>query len=440
MVNQERVNSIVGMVRYLIDIRGVANILTEEIIDDLIEEAIGVARVTCADEDVEACKRDLKYRYMIQSKQGSKILNNYDQEEWYSDIKDDLDQKFWLRYKDYLIDEKHFSPNIVSKLGNETLDHDLMNYLLNPNVQTDNPVFRRGLVIGDVQSGKTSTYIGLICKAADAGFKVFILLTGTIESLRKQTQERVEEGFIGIDMSDQATGGKRVGVGLDNQTIFATALTSRNNDFTGNSDKIAVALRNFNAVVFVIKKQKDVLNKLTKWLKNLNADQLTGKIDLPMLMIDDEADNASINTSKDKEDPTTINRLIRNLANLFTRSNYIGFTATPFANVFIDPETTEEMENQDLFPEDFIVALPTPSNYIGPEKIFAEDGEYHSQLVYITDAGVEESDGYSFYFKHKKEWEGDLPESLTDAIYCFYLVNAIRDLRGNKKVMLYNKT
>ena len=433
MVNLEKVNGLIGMVRNLIELTGVANDLTDEKLDQLISQAISFAGIECLDEEVEACRRDLKYRYMIQSSPGSKILNDYNQEEWYSNIKDEIQQKFWLRYKDYLIDEKHFSPNVVSKLGNETLDQDLMNYLLNPNVETNVPILRRGLVIGDVQSGKTSTYIGLICKAADAGFKVFILLTGTIEYLRKQTQERVEEGFIGIDMSDSATGGKRVGVGLDNQNIFATALTSRNNDFTGNSDKIAVALRNFNAVVFVIKKQKDVLNKLTKWLINLNADKLTKKIDLPMLMIDDEADNASINTNKNKEDPTTINRLIRNLANLFTRSNYIGFTATPFANVFIDPETTEEMENQDLFPEDFIVSLPTPSNYIGPEKIFAEDGEYHSQLVYIDDAGVEECDGYSFYFKHKKEWEGDLPESLTDAIYAFYIVNAIRDLRGDRK-------
>lgn len=433
MINQDRVNNIVGMVRNLIELSGVANTLSDDKIDELVSQALSIVNVECSVEELEACKRDLKYRYMIQSRPGSKILNDYDQETWYTNIKDELDQKFWLRYKNYLIDEKHFSPNIVSKLGNETLDQDLMNYLLNPNIKTDTPILRRGLVIGDVQSGKTSTYIGLICKAADAGFKVFILLTGTIESLRKQTQERVEEGFIGIDMSDPTTGGRRVGVGMDNQDIFATALTSRNNDFTGNSNKIAVALRNFNAVVFVIKKQKDVLNKLTTWLKNLNADKLTGKIDLPMLMIDDEADNASINTSKDKEDPTTINRLIRNLANLFTRSNYIGFTATPFANVFIDPETTEEMENQDLFPEDFIVALPTPSNYIGSEKIFAEDGEYHSQLVYITDAGVVEDDGYSFYFKHNKEWEGELPESLTDAIFSFYIVNAIRDLRGDKK-------
>ena len=433
MVNQDKVNSIVNMVRNLIELRNITEALTNDTINSLIDEVVNLLGIPCNDEDLEACCRDLKYRYAIESTPGSIILNDYDQEEWYTERKDEIDQKFWLRYKDYLIDEKHFSPNIVSKLGNETLDQDLMNYLLNPNIKTDVPILRRGLVIGDVQSGKTSTYIGLICKAADAGFKVFILLTGTIESLRKQTQERVEEGFIGIDMSDSATGGKRVGVGMDNQDIFATALTSRNNDFTANSDKIAVALRNFNAVVFVIKKQKDVLNKLTKWLQNLNADKLTGKIDQPMLMIDDEADNASINTSKDKEDPTTINRLIRNLANLFTRSNYIGFTATPFANVFIDPETSEEMENQDLFPEDFIVSLPTPSNYIGPEKIFAEDGEYHSQLIYITDAGVEESDGYSFYFKHKKEWEGDLPDSLTDAIYSFYIVNAIRDLRGDKK-------
>ena len=432
MVNHDKVNSIVNMVRNLIAAREMTDVLTDDIINSLIDEVLNLG-ISCSNEDLEACRRDLKYRYAIESTPGSIILNDYDQEEWYTERKDEIDQKFWLRYKDYLIDEKGFSPNIVSKLGNETLDQNLMNHLLDPEIKSESPILRRGLVIGDVQSGKTSTYIGLICKAADAGFKVFILLTGTIESLRKQTQERVEEGFIGIDMSDMTTGGKRVGVGLDNKPLFATALTSRNNDFTGNSDKIAVALNNFNAVVFVIKKQKDVLNKLTNWLIKLNADKITQKIDLPMLMIDDEADNASINTSKSKEDPTTINRLIRKLANIFTRSNYIGFTATPFANVFIDPETTEEMENQDLFPEDFIVSLPTPDNYIGPEKIFAPNGKYHDQLVYITDAGVTEEDGYSFWFKHTKEWEGDLPESLTDAVYAFYIANAVRDLRGDKK-------
>jgi hypothetical protein len=91
------------------------------------------------------------------------------------------------------------------------------------------------------------------------------------------------------------------------------------------------------------------------------------------------------------------------------------------------------METHDLFPEDFIVSLPTPSNYIGPDKIFFPESDYYSQLVYIKDAGAEEEDGFPFYFKHKKDWEGELPESLTDSIYTFYLANAIRDLRGDEK-------
>lgn len=429
----EKIAKLTGFVDRLIQLKNIDNELDDEIVYDLIKQALTISGAEYTEAEIEAAKHDITWRYQIKANPGQSILDDYDQENWYDNAKSEIVPLFWTRYKDYLIDIKHFSPNVVSTLGEDTLDQKLMNYILDPRAQYPNPVLRRGLIIGDVQSGKTSTYIGFICKAADAGYKVFILLTGTIESLRKQTQERVEEGFIGFDMSANTTGGKRVGVGLDNQPIRAMALTSRKGDFRGDSDKIAVALSDKNAVVFVIKKQKDVLTKLKDWLTSLNADPMTGKIDMPMLMIDDEADNASINTSKNKEDPTTINKLIRELANVFTKSNYVGFTATPFANVFIDPETTEKMETQDLFPENFIVSLPTPSNYIGPNKIFAENGEFHSQLVYITDAGREEEDGYPFYFKHNKEWEGELPESLTDAIYTFYLANAIRDLRGDLK-------
>lgn len=431
-IDLERVELLTSFVDRLIQIRNISD-LSEDCISELITEAISFSGAVYSDAEIDAAKRDITSRYQIRTTPGESILLDYEMDQWYDEKKSDIVPFFWSRYKNYLIDKMHFSPNVVSVLGEETLDRKLMNYILNPEINTSTPILRRGLIIGDVQSGKTSTYIGFICKAADAGYKVFILLTGTIESLRKQTQERVEEGFIGIDMSATPKGGRRVGVGEDNKPIHAMALTSRKGDFTGDSDQIAVALSDKNAVVFVIKKQKDVLTKLRDWLVSLNADPVTGKIDVPMLMIDDEADNASINTSKSKEDPTTINKLIRELANIFTKSNYVGFTATPFANVFIDPETTEKMENQDLFPEDFIVSLPTPSNYIGPNRIFAETGEFHSQLNYINDAGREEEDGFPFYFKHKKEWEGDLPESLTDAMYCFYLANAIRDLRGDIK-------
>lgn len=432
-VDIEKVSKLTGFVDKLIQLRNIDNQLDEKLVEELISQSLSISGATYSDEEIEAAKRDITWKYQIFTTPGQSILADYDQEDWYEDAKSEIVPVFWNRYKDYLIDKKHFSPNVVSTLGDETLDQKLMNYILNPKVDYAEPVMRRGLIIGDVQSGKTSTYIGFICKAADAGYKVFILLTGTIESLRKQTQERVEEGFIGIDMSASTTGGKRVGVGEDNKPICAMAMTSRKGDFAGDSNKIAVALSDKTAIVFVIKKQKDVLIKLRDWLVSLNADPSTGKIDMPMLMIDDEADNASINTSKSKEDPTTINKLIRELASIFTKSNYVGFTATPFANVFIDPETTEKMETQDLFPEDFIVSLPTPSNYVGPNRIFDPKGEFHSQLVYINDAGREEDDGYSFYFKHKKEWEGELPESLTDAIYTFYLANAIRDLRGDVK-------
>ena len=429
-VNLEKVAQLVRLVDTLKNIRSLPDEVTEEQIEELLENAITVSGADVSIDEITAAKRDLTWMYKVYTTPGQSIVDDYDQAKWYDDIKAEIIPTFWTRYKNYLIDIKKFSPNVVSTLGEDTLDQKLMNCLGNPN--SNQQFLKRGLIIGDVQSGKTSTYIGLMCKAADAGYKVFILLTGTVESLRRQTQERVEEGFIGINMAADSTGGQRVGVGLDNQPIRAMGLTSRVADFTGNADKIAVSLADKNAVVFVIKKNATVLQKITDWLtSDLNADPVSKMIDLPLIIIDDEADNASVNTSANKDDPTTINRAIRKLASVFTRSNYIGFTATPFANVFIDPETTDVMENQDLFPEDFIVALPTPSNYIGATKIFPEDGPFHSQLQFIEDAGREEDDGWPFYFKHKKDWDDFLPNSLTDALYTFYLANAIRDLRGD---------
>lgn len=430
----DKIDNLTRMVDSLIQLNNSDKNLDDEAVDGYIKTVVAMSGAECSNEELAALKRNIQYKYQIYTVPGQSILADYEQENWYSDRKSEITPRFWNRYKNYLIDQKHFSPNVVSTLGEDTLDQKLMNYILDPKADYKSPVLKRGLIIGDVQSGKTSTYIGFLCKAADAGYKVFILLTGTIESLRKQTQERVEEGFIGIDMSAESKDGRRVGVGLDNQPIRAMSMTSRVKDFVGDNDKTVISLAGItDAIVFVIKKNATTLQKLTKWLVELNADKLTKKINMPMLMIDDEADNASINTSASKEDPTRINKLIRELASVFTVSNYVGFTATPFANVFIDPETTEKMETQDLFPEDFIVALPTPSNYIGPNRIFAQDGEYHDQLVYIKDAGREEEDGFPFYFKHKKEWAGELPDSLTDAVYAFYIVNAIRDLRGDYK-------
>jgi len=378
--------------------------------------------------DIEELRVEAQYKYKVFCSPGVSLQEDYSARKWYTEAMEagKIKPHFWNRYASYLIDSKGFSPSVVEKLGNETLDTKIMNFLADPHGPACFP--KRGMIIGDVQSGKTSTYIGLINKAADAGYKVFIILTGTIESLRQQTQERVDEGFVGIDMS--VKGGQRVGVGLDNRQIMASSLTSKKTDFRADSNQIAMSLANHSAVVFVIKKNTSVLTKLRDWLKELNADPATGKINMPMLLIDDEADNASINTKKDG-DPTKINALIRELVNVFSISNYVGFTATPYANVFIDPVSVHDMFQHDLFPEDFIVALPTPSDYIGAHEIFDKDGRYHSQLTYITDAGVTAEDNHSFYYLHKRDWNGELPESVTDAIFTFYLANAIRDLKGD---------
>ena len=147
---------------------------------------------------------------------------------------------------------------------------------------------------------------------------------------------------------------------------------------------------------------------------------------MPLLLLDDEADNASVNTNSDGRDPTAINSAIRGLLKLFKQASYVGVTATPFANIFIDPELDEEGCACDLFPRDFLTALPTPQLYVGPEKIFKEDG---NDLVHFIDD--DEQDGY-FAFGHTAELANELnglPPSLEKAILYFFLACGISDSR-----------
>ena len=392
---------------------------------------------------------DIEYQFQITHATGHVIFDDYDNSnEWYSN--DNIEKPyFWNRYKALLMANPSFNIKSINLLDEDTLPN-IMNCLGNPKEDFDGKRFRRGLVIGDVQSGKTATYSGLICKAADAGYKVVILLAGITESLRQQTQERIDEGIVGITykkIGKQVISSK-IGVGKDNKQLRATSFTSCVSDFVGNHDKIAMSLNSQNSlIVFVIKKNVSVLNKLHNWLRDQNIDPIKGYIDIPMLLIDDEADNASVNTKKDETDPTKTNKLIRQICCLFKDTTYVGFTATPFANVFIDPDSVDSMKNADLFPEHFIYALEPPSNYVGAQKIFYEEGPYYGNLRYITDIeepdytseeyhdmvenDVETLNSGSFYYRHKKEWDGQLPDSLDDAVLCFYLANTIRDLRGN---------
>ena len=424
--------------------------LRAEDIEVYINQAVMLSKLDCDDSAKTRLFIDMEYEYKIVHNKGQAIFNNYDEKrEWYSnmEIKDNF---FWSRYKDYLINHSSISRISINLLDDVTLP-DIMNCLGNPNDTLDKPRLRRGLIIGDVQSGKTATYTGLICKAADAGYKVVILLTGITENLRRQTQERIDEGIIGITLKKEGKIEKypRVGVGLDNKQIKATSVTSTLNDFVGNCNKITMSLANNSLVLFVIKKNVSVLQRLYNWLREQNIDPVKGYVDVPMLLIDDEADNASVNTRKDETDPTRTNKLIRQICNLFMNSTYVGFTATPFANVFIDPDSVDAMQHADLFPEHFIYTLEAPSNYVGADKIFYPEGDFYHNLRYITDIiepdyaseeykdrvqnNSEDLNSGTFYYKHKKEWDGILPESLRESILCFCLANVIRDLRGQRK-------
>jgi hypothetical protein len=415
--------------------------IPEDNVDEIIKRGLNNALIEVDDNDYKRIKKEFEYKCHIQQNEGVSIVDDYyEHRDWYS-IKceqEGFDEFFWKRYRDYLIREVKLNINVVNNLDNSTLK-DLMNYLGDP--MSTAPFFRRGLVIGDVQSGKTSTYTGLISKAADAGYKIVILLTGVTETLRSQTQKRIESGIIGISITglkdkNQSKIIKRVGVGKDGGPIKVTAMTSMEYDFIGSSDQITTSLANHQLVMFIVKKNTKVLDKLYSWLYNMNAESGDKKIHYPMLMIDDEADNASINTSKEEDDPTKTNEIIRKLAHVFTQTTYVGFTATPYANVFINPDTTEDMLNDDLFPKNFIYVLEAPSNYIGANKIFGKDAEHANALVWIQDieepVEIEDYDTENnFYYKHKKEWCGVLPDSLKTSVYCFFLANVVRDLRGD---------
>ncbi len=424
--------------------------LRPEDIDTYINRAVMLSKLDCDDVTKTRLFIDMEYEYKIVHNKGQAIFNNYDEKrEWYSNM-EIQDNFFWSRYKDYLINHSSISRISINLLDDVTLP-DIMNCLGNPNDALDKPRLRRGLIIGDVQSGKTATYTGLICKAADAGYKVVILLTGITENLRRQTQERIDEGIVGITLKKEGKIEKypRVGVGMDNKQIKATSVTSTLNDFVGNCNKITMSLASNSLVLFVIKKNVSVLQRLYNWLREQNIDPIKGYVDVPMLLIDDEADNASVNTRKDETDPTRTNKLIRQICNLFMNSTYVGFTATPFANVFIDPDSVDTMQHADLFPEHFIYALEAPSNYVGADKLFYPEGAFYRNLRYITDITELDysSEAYkdlvqnnpevlnsgTFYYKHKKEWNGILPDSLRESILCFCLANVVRDLRGQSK-------
>ena len=236
---------------------------------------------------------------------------------WLPARRADLDFFFWNRYKKYLEEIKHWNPRVTATL--DKVSDEIVDLLGDP--ESSEPFQRRGLVLGDVQSGKTANYTAISNKAADTGYRIIIVLAGMMENLRQQTQSRLDAEFSGrkseyyLDpKAEQEIKNLPVGVGRYGVQKRIAAFTSVSKDFDINvlqSNDLNLQSVS-DPVVLVVKKNKRILNNLIKWLSK-SRDDTTGKIMLPMLLIDDEADNASVNTRSEDDSPAAINACIRKL-------------------------------------------------------------------------------------------------------------------------------
>lgn len=418
---------------------------------DIIEREVDNAlRLYPDPEDInkEELVSQLKADFEIYSNHATQLLSK-DIKPWLYDSKVSIEWKLWGRYKSYL--RQKDSSISINTLDDET--DKILDKCVNP--KTPGSWDRRGMVVGNVQSGKTSNYTGLINKATDAGYKLVIVIAGIHNSLRKQTQERIDEGYIGRNSADLIFRHKnnKVGVGkfsVDKE-IFSYTSSDDNGDFSRSiAAKLNVPIGGNSPTILVIKKNKSILENLILWLAQFAAEDQQGNkkiFNVPALVIDDEADNASVN-SGNEFDVRTINRLIRTLLNLFDQNTFIGYTATPYANLFIPSNWSEELETmvkgirfkvgEDLFPRDFIINIHPPSNYIGAVRVFGYENEItdeqHEGLDIIRKAEDQEP-----YFPKKISATGinglpdDVPASLREAIRAFILVCAIRRLRKDGK-------
>lgn len=379
-------------------------------------------------EQIEDAMRRLQTDFTTRMGLGT-IFQAEDYRPWLAEAQGQIDPYYWTRYRKHLR-KQGLPQQIVRTLDGVT--HEILDHLENP--KKEGSWARKGLVVGHVQSGKTANYTGLIAKAADAGYKVIIVLAGLLNSLRNQTQERIDADFMGwCTIRNRPVGAAEFG-----RTRRPVCFTTAREDFKKHTaTSIAMGLEALREpVLLVLKKNASTLENLHGWLLENNRHNL---MDFPMLLIDDEADHASINTNRPEADPTAINKWIRDVLKLFPRCSFVGYTATPFANIFIDPESEEEMTKgplyRDLFPRDFILSLDPPNNYVGATQLFLDEGPLDCVRAIKDNEDL-------LPVRHKIDFVPKaLPDSLLQAIDSFVIAKAIRLLRrqeGQSHSMMIN--
>lgn len=374
--------------------------------------------------------------YLFESPKETSIIDpssNFDYQ-WLHKRVADYEFKHAKRYFDYLSKSNPWKTRQLEDLKKHSLD--ITSYLGNPKDESIwlNP--RKGLLIGDVQAGKTANYTAVINRAADIGYQVVIVLAGSTENLRQQTQERLDKEFAGFSNSKVSKKiYEDIGVGIiDSSFPKPNVYTSMNFDYNRKvASSLSLCFDSERVSFFVIKKNKTVLEILAEKIADSNK-QINGKVNLSLLLIDDEADYASVNTNPKETDPTAINQGIQNLLKLFARPSYLAVTATPYANIFID-----DQDKNDLFPSDYIYIIPPSPVYFGADRMFLYGQEADSHVI----EGITSSEMEGTYkFGHKNcEQNGkpskvptfsisqydDLPKSMLKAIRYFFLAQCAMD-------------
>lgn len=426
--------------------------ITEEEVRTITQQAINLAcmmsQITFEEfakenkERIEAIKKFIREQKTVKIKEAL-MLNNQEgvsmeaRFKKYEKIKEKTIWKHWEAYLSYLKIDKKRPPAVVSNLDSVT--DNILCHLPNPQEVAKFSI--SGLVVGFVQSGKTENYSGLINKAIDLKYDFIIILAGVPSILRNQTQYRIDTDVMGVNsLTNQEVGiGKHMDGNPDIEVYTKQdkliKSRTRNGDFSANKSRDAVGYLGKKQLIFVVKKNKDVLTALKEYLQNAagvgiedGKNYLAGK---SLLLIDDEADHASINNNT-VEEASKVFSEINEITELFDKKMLVGYTATPFANIFLNPE-----EPRNTFPKDFIFLLEPPNDYLGPFEFFGinHEGTKIEKMPLV----VETDELDSVYFKDGetvKDWdytEYGVNPSMEEAICSFTLSGAIRNLRGQRQ-------
>ena len=339
-------------------------------------------------------------------KKGTGVLSaNKEKEFWYYTKEEDI---IWQTYKNFLLKDKKWESENVEQLDMETSS--VMNEIINPRLRENKRI--QGLVLGYVQSGKTSNMAGVIAKAADSGYKFVIVFAGLTDALRKQTQIRIQND-------------------ITNRTKERWYwLTDENNDYIPTPQSLPRLETNVTKIC-VVKKNVMILERLLGKINELSDSRI---LDMKTLIIDDECDQASLNTKENKDiagDISGTNKRIKQMLQKLKIRSYIGYTATPNAPFLTNPQSADG--TQSLFPSDFIIPLKEPQNYFGVNKLFYSESESDEEIDLPYIKRIKDIEIPKLRPSSQKDRFNFIPE-LTNSLSCacdYYLLSlAARASRG----------